>query len=269
MANIVGIVEAMPEYQEKLSIKISQVNHAWDLNLPSDFSGAFQNLDLVQVTGLLLRTATDIASNAGVIIIYLVFMLIEYTYLDQKLEALFAKGVHLNRSKEIIAKIGTQVGFYLRIKTLISLATALASYAVMEALQIDFPIFCAFLIFILNYIPTIGSIVATVFPCIIAFVQFDTFAPLILLILGLALIQFALGNVIEPRVMGSSFNLSGLLIILSLMLWGYLWGIIGMILSVPILVILSIILTNFPQTRWLAILMSQNGNIDEESEQAS
>lgn len=162
----------------------------------------------------------------------------------------------------ILSKINAQILSYLRIKTALSAATALCSYIVLRWVGVDFPDFWAMLIFLFNYIPTIGAILATFFPCLLCLLQFDTFTPFFIVCSSLITLQFVFGNILEPRIMGDRFNLSGLVIILFLSIWGKIWGIIGMLLCMPFLVILNIILSNFEQTRPIVVLLSRNGQIE-------
>ena len=150
---------------------------------------------------------------------------------------------------------------YVGIKTLVSLMTSLFSYLVMRLIGLDFAEFWAFLIFILNFIPFIGSIIATILPATLALIQFTTFTPFFIVAGGVTLVQFIVANLIEPRLMGHSLNLSPLVIFLSLALWGALWGIAGMFLCVPLTVIIVIVLSYFPQTRPIAIVLSKDGRM--------
>jgi predicted PurR-regulated permease PerM len=126
---------------------------------------------------------------------------------------------------------------------------------------VDFASFWAVLIFLLNFIPTIGSIIATAFPSLLALVQFETAGPFFITISILTAIQFSIGSLIEPKLMGNRLNLSPLVILLSLGLWGSIWGIPGMFLCVPITVIIMIICAYFPETRPIAVALSGNGEL--------
>jgi predicted PurR-regulated permease PerM len=125
------------------------------------------------------------------------------------------------------------------------------------------------LIFLLNFIPSIGSIIATIFPTILALVDGNSLWPFIIVGGGITALQFAIGNIIEPRLMGNTLNLSPLIILLSLALWGSIWGVAGAVLCVPITVICTIVCSYFPTTRPIAVLLSKNGQLknlqDEES----
>jgi predicted PurR-regulated permease PerM len=147
-------------------------------------------------------------------------------------------------------------------KTLICLLTGILSYIVLLLVGVDFPVFWAFLIFLFNYIPVIGSYVATLLPVIFSFLQFGSFTPGLMVLIFVGAIQVVIGNFIDPRFMGNSVNLSPLVIILSMAFWGAIWGITGMFLSVPIMVIIVIAFSKMPRFRPFAILMSGNGEID-------
>ena len=131
----------------------------------------------------------------------------------------------------------------------------------MAAIGLDFAAFWGMLIFFLNFIPTVGSILATVFPSLLAVIVFESPAAIIGVIGGITGIQLLVGNFMEPKLMGNSLNLSPLVILLSLSLWGSLWGIPGMFLCVPITVIAMIICSHFAQTRPVAIFLSGNGRL--------
>ncbi|MEO1224292.1 MAG: AI-2E family transporter, partial [Pseudomonadota bacterium] len=154
------------------------------------------------------------------------------------------------------------------VKTLTSLMTGLASYTVLRLVGVDFAETLALIIFLLNYIPNIGSILGIVFPAMIALVQFDTLAPFLIATPILIAIQVIIGNLVEPMLMGRSLNLSSFVIILALVFWGVIWGIPGMFLSVPITVVALIVCSHIRGARWIAILLSKDGQIDFDEDDA-
>ena len=143
-----------------------------------------------------------------------------------------------------------------------SLITAVISYFIMLAIGVDFPVLWAFIIFILNYIPYIGSLVASLLPSIFAIFQFAEFLPFLYVFLTVEFVQIVVGNYVEPKLMGRTLNLSPLVVIIALSFWGSIWGILGMILSVPIVSVIIIICAQFPSTRSIAIMMTENGSIE-------
>jgi predicted PurR-regulated permease PerM len=150
------------------------------------------------------------------------------------------------------------------IKTLMSVATASLSWCVLAAVGCSNASFWALIIFMLNYIPFVGSLLGVLFPALLILVQFGSFGPFVTVLVGLAVIQFSLGNVLEPRLMGSSLNLSPVAIVVSLATWGGLWGVAGMFLCVPIMVSVMIVFAHFAPTRPLAILLSATGRLDKD-----
>jgi len=259
--NVALLLELAPEYQERLTNLIASVQSTLGVS-EFELPKAFADINVVTVLSKIALTITDVAGSAGMIAIYVLFFLIETSFFDQKLKMCIQNKQSRDTTHKMIEKISSQVQAYIRLKTGLSLLTAGCSYVLLFFVGVDFAGFWALLIFLLNFIPTIGSIIATIFPILWTILQFDSLVPFAVVATGLALIQFAIGNALEPRIMGSRFNLSGLVIVLSLVIWGNIWGIIGMVLCVPIMMILSIIFANFPQTRPIAVLLSQDGNIE-------
>jgi AI-2 transport protein TqsA len=131
----------------------------------------------------------------------------------------------------------------------------------MRFVGLDFAEFWALLVFILHFIPTIGVIVATLLPTLLAAVEFNSLGPVLVIGIGITAIAQFMGNIVEPNVMGETLNLSPLTVIVSLIVWGSVWGIVGAFLCVPLTVILVIVLSNFESTRWVCILLSKTGEI--------
>ncbi len=145
---------------------------------------------------------------------------------------------------------------------MLSLTTAFASWFIMKSVGLDFSEFWALLIFFSQFYSNIGSIIATIFPALLALIQFESWLPFIIVTSGIVLVQFIVGNILEPRFLSNSLNLSPLVILVSLALWGAIWGILGMFLAVPITVMVMIIAAHFKSSRPLAILLSQDGCIE-------
>jgi predicted PurR-regulated permease PerM len=161
----------------------------------------------------------------------------------------------------LASKVSTSIQRYIGMKTIVSLLTAALSYAVLTVVGVDFAAIWALLVFFLNFIPTIGSIIAVVFPALLTLVQFDTLTPFFIVSVGLGGTQFVIGNVLEPAYLGRSLNLSSLMILLSLSFWGIVWGLAGMFLAVPIMVMTGIVCAQFRGLRWVSVILSTDGNL--------
>lgn len=188
------------------------------------------------------------------ILFYVIFILSEFGSIKERINVAFSH----DRAENIVKTLDTifiEVRRYMSGKTVISLALGTISGLVLWIVGVDFFFMWGFLIFIMHFIPNIGALIALSLPAIVMFFQFDFITALIVTII-LIILQNVIGNIIEPKVLGGKLNLSPLLLLLSLFVGAYIWGIVGMVLSVPIVSMLKIILMNFDSTKPIAILMS-------------
>jgi AI-2 transport protein TqsA len=258
--NVNEVIQVAPRYQENIFRIVDHLDDIFHINTLNTFNGFFKNLNLQQIVMNIYGVFTSLMGSALIISLYVIFLFVEQHYFEQKFRALAGKkSRHFVES--LISQIGKDTQVYLGIKTLLSLSTAVPSWLIMKLVGLDFAEFWALLIFFLNYIPNIGAIIATVFPSLLALIQFTTIFPFLIVSLGIVFIQFIIGNFVEPRFLSRSLNLSPLVIIISLAFWGSIWGVIGMFLAVPITVMLMIVFTHFDVTRPVAILLSQNGEV--------
>ena len=260
-ANAVELAAQADDYEENIKTKlqglIAMISPHFDFGL-EQLSDLLSPQKLVSwTTGVI----SSLASSLTLIIIYLLFLFLEQSVFEKKFSALFGDDEKLKKAHEIRTEIMTKIRVYLSVKTLVSVMTGLLSWGLLAWIGVDFAVFWGFIIFLLNYIPTIGSLLGVVFPAILSLVQFDSSWQFFVVVAVLGSAQFSIGNILEPRLMGSSLNLSGLVIMLALAIWGGIWGITGMILSVPITVVIMIICAQFPASRPFAVLLSGKGAV--------
>lgn len=261
--NVAAVAEAAPEYQRKFEGLIERIAPIFGFDQVPRLSELLKRFNIAPMIGLLAGTLAGLMGNVGLVLVYLLFLFVEQAAFEAKIKALFPNPDRRQRIRRILREINEDVRKYMRLKTAMSGATGLCSYVVLSLVGVDYAAFWAFIIFLLNFIPTIGSILGIMFPALLTLVQFETIGPFLIVSIGLTGIQLIIDNVIEPRLMGGALNLSSLGVILSLAMWGSIWGIVGMFLSVPIMVIMMIIFANFQQTRGIAVLLSADGNIKE------
>ena len=212
--------------------------------------------------------ATFAASVQGVlsqfflIAMYVVFLFAAQSSFPKKMDDLFPDSEKRGQAAKVGDRIRESIEKYLSVQTIISLMQTVISYIGMTALGLDNALFWALVIFVLNYIPIVGGLAAVALPCIFAIVQFDSLGQVGILALILFGAQTVIGNTIQPKMMGDSMNMSALVVILALSVWTALWGGVGAFLSAPLTVIIMIILAQFPSTRWIAVLLSADGNPD-------
>ncbi len=256
-SNIDDLIILLPEYQNKVTALISQIFTYFNVPEPTSISQVFEKLDLQYVFTMVVGWFTSIFSSAWIILFYVLFILLEYRHFKEKLQLMIADNVNKKQIIETIEKIKRDIKSYFVIKSIVSLITASASYIIMVSFWLDFAVFWALLVFILNFIPSIGSIIAVMFPALFSLVQFDSYYTFVFMTSWLVAIQVMMWNIIEPKFMWNKLNLSPLVIIISLWFWGSIWWIVGMLLAVPLMVIINIILAKLPATRSIAILLSE------------
>lgn len=261
--NIQGINEVLPAYQETLKELRDEIVGRYGIDLNKELNEFIEKFDISKLVGVILNSMSSILGNAFLVIIYVLFLMAEEAYFKGKLTALFRKTENKDRAIDILRKIDDSLSQYVYLKTIVSLVTGILSYTALRIIGVDFAFFWAFVIFLLNFIPNIGSLIATLFPALIAALQFGDYQHALYVLVSVGAIQAVVGNIVEPKVMGNTLNVSPLVVILSLVFWGFLWGIIGMVLSVPIMVMLIIVFSHYPATRGMAILLSEKGQISE------
>jgi predicted PurR-regulated permease PerM len=198
----------------------------------------------------------QLLSMTFLVFLIMSFMLSEAAVFPAKFSYLTGQGV-ADKSEDRLAKVVTEVQTYLGIKTVMSLATGLLLGAWVYALGLDFPVLLGMIAFLLNYVPTVGSIIAAVPAILLSVILVGTVGHALLVTLGYVVVNTLFGNIIEPNLMGRRLGMSTLIVILSLLFWGWAWGPMGALLSVPLTVIVKIWLENTPDLRWVAILLDK------------
>lgn len=196
-----------------------------------------------------------------IITIYLIFILIEEFIYKKKIIYIYESSNNFEEMKKVMDQMNNSIKRYLAVKTFASFLTALLAYFAFLVLGVNFPLLWAFIIFTFNFIPYVGSFIATLLPALFAAIQFNSLSYLLWTFLLVQIAQTLVANFIEPKIVGKSLNLSPLVVFVTLTIWGTVWGVLGMIIAVPVTSILVIVLAQFPNTRYLAVLLSESGDI--------
>jgi len=208
---------------------------------------------LMNLAGGTLTRVLAFASNAFLVFIVLIFILGEATVFPAKFRAIL--GRQRGHSSNIM-KMVAEVQEYLGIKTFISLATGILLGAWCWVMDLDFPVLLGLLAFVLNYVPTVGSIIASAPAILLGLIQFG-FGHAVIVGLGFVAVNMVFGNLIEPNLLGRRLGLSTLVVILSLIFWGWVWGPVGALLAVPLTMVVKIMLENTSDLRWVAVLLDK------------
>ncbi|MCF6171765.1 MAG: AI-2E family transporter [Bacteroidales bacterium] len=261
--NVEQISEQGPAYKEKMEGLMGSLSHRInDPRLMEYLKSAFSKLNLAAMATDVINALSTFMANFSIILIYVIFMLLEEAAVRVKQLKLFPeKDEKFKRFDKLISKIDKAVRAFLGSMILISFITAAISYVALLILGVDFPVLWAFLIFILNFIPYIGPFISSLLPAVLSVFQFGDLMHFVYVFGVLVAIQLVLGNFIQPKLMGKTLNISPITVLLALAFWGNIWGVLGMILAVPIASIAIIIMAQFAGTRSLAIMMSDNGEV--------
>lgn len=257
--NAAGFASHLTDYAPRLNALIAQLGGLLGAGAPANIQQLFAELNPASYVADVARALQGFASDAIFVLIYLGFILASRRNFERKFTGLFPAPDERDEARAVFQRIRDGVEQYLWVQTVTGLIIAVGSWAAMTAVGLNNALFWAFLIFIASYIPIIGGFVGIAVPPIFALVQFETFWPAVILLAVLQAIQFVVGNIIQPRMQGRSLNMDPVVILLALAFWGAIWGLPGMFLSTPLTVMAMIILAQFDGSRWVAVLLSSDG----------
>lgn len=255
-SSIAELQERMPEYQElmqthyeSISGLLAQYGVAADLD--SQLASLFDADRTLDLAANVFAGVGGMVANGVLMFILALFLLLEAASLPAKLTSAFGERyVHMERYQQLFENINS----YLVMKTWVSLLTGLLAGLLCAAVGVDFPVLWGVLAFVLNYIPNIGSILAAAPPMLLALLRLGGGSALAVIV-GYAVINSVLGNIVEPRVFGNGLGLSPFVVLLSLVFWGWVLGPLGMLLSVPLTMAVKMAMEPDPETRWIAVLL--------------
>ena len=260
------------EYEQKINNLIADVYGLLQMDSAPTLTQIIFNESGQRFFATIANATGDLSGDLVVILIYVAFLFLAQSAWGPKLDRLFPVPEQRDQVREIGAAARRGIETYLWTQTVISALITFLTYFTLIALGVQNALFLSALIFVLNYIPTVGSIVAAFVPTLFALVQPELPAWLpaggenasyifaAIVFRGVSFWQFAIGNFVQPRIMGETLNLSALVVLLSLAIWGAIWGIPGMFLSAPLTVLMMILFAQSASTRWIAVLLSADGN---------
>jgi AI-2 transport protein TqsA len=262
-SSVGSFMENIPAYQTRLAALSDRIQDliVWGATKVGadpesiNIASAIQWSTVGTIASASVGAFLNMLSNGFLVLLFLLFLLSGAGELSIKVRHAFAPGV-AERIATIIQNIDEQVRQYLIAKTILSVGMGIFTTIVLALFGVDFAVLWGLLAFLLNFIPNVGSLIATVFPVLIAVLQFDSLLTPLILLAILVVGHNVIGNVIEPKMMQFSLNLSPVLILVMLIFWGWLWGIWGMILAIPITSTIKIVCENVEPLKPIAVLMS-------------
>lgn len=259
-ANAAGFVSELYGYAPKLNGIIVSIGNLLGLGVPPTVGQLIQQINPAAYIGPLASAIENFAAAGFLVLIYLGFLLASRAGFEKKLASLYTNPGERHRAALVFLRIRNGVEGYLWVQTVACAIIAIGSWGVMAAIGLNDAVFWAFLIFIIGYIPIIGGMIGSIAPPLFALVQFGGWLPAAILFVGLQIIGFVVGSVLYPRMQGRSLNIDPVVVLLALAFWGVVWGVPGMILSTPLTVVTMAVLAQFPGTRWIAVLLSSDGD---------
>lgn len=262
--SVSSFVTDFPKYEKQITTMISDVITKLEIPM-EEVTFYLQNkvnwlqladkLSLSKIVSGSMGNFIDFFVKLLLTVAFMIFIILERTRMFQSVGKVVSKdeAAHFGN---VLNDIEGQIKTYVINKTFISLATGLISMFFIAIFGVDFVVMSGLLIFILNYIPNIGSIFASAFPIIICFIQYGFSWQLIAISISLISTQMIMGNFVEPKVMGTGLKLSPLIVLISLIFWYWVWGPVGMILAVPITSAINLILKGIPSMRVISALIS-------------
>ena len=260
-----SIIELYPRYEARLTEIYHLIARFFDLPYDEHLS-FFENVwsqigirnQIRNVTISFSNTILSFLSNAVMVVIFMAFLLVEASFIKQKLNNAFL-GTRVEQIKKISSDIMTQVTRYLSIKFIISVANGILVGIALKIIGVEFAIVWGVIQFVLNFIPNIGSIAIGVGATAFSLIQFwPEPGPIIATGLCMLGINMVLGSFIDPKVMGDNLGISPLIVLISLLIWGWLWGFTGLIIAVPMTAIVKIVCENIPVLEPISILLGSS-----------
>ncbi|MDO1559108.1 AI-2E family transporter [Brevundimonas sp. 2R-24] len=257
---VAGILSQASTLAERIDAIIADAARMARLEVTPTARDLLERLDLAAWAGRLAGQVQSVASGAFFVLVYLGFLMASRVGFKRKLVAMFPGRGERDEAVEIFGRIRSGVEGYLWVQTVTGLMIAAAAAVLMTVVGLDNVLFWTFVIFVVGYIPILGGAVAGLAPPLFALAQFPGYSQALILLIGLYVIQSIVGNFIQPRMQGDNQNIDPVVVLLALAFWGALWGVAGMFLSTPLAVMAIAILAQFQGTRWIAILLSGDGD---------
>lgn len=264
IVNIEGISNSMPEYMANLDKSFGDVSaFINDPKYAEYIQKGISNINLSGMATDLVNSLSGMIGNFAVIVVYVIFFLMEDATHRVKIGRMFpAKGKQYDKFIKSLKSIEESIRSYIWEKTAISLITGAVSYVILLIMNVDYAFLWSFLIFVLNFIPYIGPLFSSLLPAIFAVLITGNLMQFVYVFAAMEGVQIILGNFVEPKMMGKGTNMGPITVIVALAFWGMLWGMVGMILAVPVTAVTVIICSQIPSTRFIAILLSEKGEIN-------
>jgi predicted PurR-regulated permease PerM len=254
--------EALPRYQERLTSLAGQFERFVGPRVIEAGRRAIEEVELGSWAASAAGGLGGVVSMLGLVVLYLAFLLSERLSWIEKLPRLAATEEGTQRVRKILARISGGVKQYMWVNAVTSAMSGTVAFVIFTWIDLDFAPLLALTVFVAGFIPNIGAFIAISLPCIVALIQFETLTPFLIVLFGYGGADQFIANVIQPKMQGKSLNLSTFMVMVSLTFWATIWGGIGAFLAIPMMVVAMVVCSEIPAIRWVAVLLSSDGDLD-------
>ena len=238
---------------------ITDVYGLFRIPSPPTAQDLIAGVNISSYIGSIAVQAQGVASGAFFVLVYLGFLLASQGSFRRKLVSMFPDGGQRDEALQVFQRVRGGVEGYIWVQSVTGAMICVAAWILMKAVGLQNAEFWTFVIFVVGFIPVLGGAVGGLAPPLFALVQFESYWPAAILLIGLQTILFIVGNMVQPRMQGDNQNIDPVAVLLSLALFGKMWGVVGMFLSTPLAVMAMAILAEFKGSMWLAVLLSGDG----------
>lgn len=256
---VTQMVQQGPALVGRIEQLLHEASQGWGLEQPLHLSTIIGQVSLPQLAGRLLTGVQGLFSTLVLVMLYFVFLLAERRKVRRKVRNIAASRAQSSAILQGLEQVGEDIETYIWVQTLTGLMLAGGSGLIMFAVGLDNALFWTFVLLLLSFIPVLGVTIGSVAPALFALLQFPTLWQAIAIFAGIQVIAFVVGNLVYPTMQAETQNISPVATLLSLAFWTALWGLPGAFLSVPMTLILMLICAKFPVSRWVAVVLSNDG----------
>jgi predicted PurR-regulated permease PerM len=253
-------IDQAGDYADRLDELLAKASDRFGVGIPSSFDELWKEINPKRYVGPVAEAVRGIGESAIFVLIYLGFLLASRAGFEAKASRMFVSDTARAEAERVMARVRYGVERYIWVQTVTGLIIAVGSWVIMMVMGLSHALFWSFIIFLASYIPIVGSAIGVLIPPLFGLVEFSDPSSSVIMLVALELVHFAVSHVIQPRMQGRSLNLDPVVVLFAIAFWGLLWGLTGAFLSTPLTVAVMAFLAEFPATRWLAVLLSSDGN---------
>jgi predicted PurR-regulated permease PerM len=257
---VVQIVSQGPALLARLDQISLQIGRSLHLREPLHVAAIVGKVSTADVAGFLLSGMQGLFSGLLLMVVYFGFMLAGRKRIALKLQRAAGSSSRASAIKTTVARIAADIETYVWVQTITGTILTISATAVMLGVRLDNVMFWAAIFFLLTFIPNIGVTIGSVAPSLFALVQFHTVWQALTIFVVIQVVATIVGNFIYPRLQARTQNIDPVATLLALAFWSWMWGLPGAFLAVPMTLMSMMVFTQFPSTRWVAAMLSNDGN---------